>query len=72
MYYRCLEKIQTGYRKKIIEVFENLAEPLHFEPGELIDSDFGAKDFAYVLLDGYVKQYFVDIHGREKILFLLA
>ncbi len=68
----CMYRLNLDYKKIILQYLSSLGEEISYSAGSLIDYDFGMKDFCYLVLDGAIKQYFIDSEGKERILFILS
>ena len=68
----CMYTLNLEYKETILQYLSSLGDELSYSAGSLIDFDFGMKDFCYLVLDGAIKQYFIDSEGKERILFILS
>jgi len=64
--------INYSYRKTILEHLKDIGVEMVFEKGSLIEFEFKKLDYLYLILDGKVIQYFLDVEGRERIILILS
>lgn len=64
--------INYSYRKTILENLRGLGTEMEFKRGNFIEFEFKKLNHLYLILDGKVIQYFLDIEGRERIILILS
>lgn len=64
--------INYSYRKSLLENLKDIGTEMFFKQGEFIEFEFKKLNYVYLILDGKVIQYFLDIHGKERIILILS
>lgn len=61
-----------SYRSKLLDCFKDKGEILKYGERTYIVSEYEKLDYVYLILDGKVKQSFVNYYGTEKTILLLT
>lgn len=64
--------INYGYREELLKHFKDMGTIIDFDKDTLIEFEFKKLDYVYLILDGVVKQFFLDTEGAEKIILILS
>lgn len=67
-----LYTINYEYRNVLIEHFKDIGQITAYKKDSLIEFEYKKLDYVYLILDGVVKQFFLDPNGSEKIILLLS
>lgn len=64
-------KINFQYREKLLSSLSNIGISREFSKGDIIESSKTRLEYIYFIKSGIVRQYFLDIEGREKTVLML-
>lgn len=64
--------VNYEYRDILLNHFKDIGTIVHFNKDTLIEFEFKKLDYVYLILEGIVKQYFLDSEGVKKILLILS
>lgn len=61
-----------SYRKNLLYNFKDKGEIIEYDINSFIEFEHKKLDYVYLIIDGKVKQYFIDYSGSEKTILLLS
>jgi len=64
--------INYDYKNILLKHFKDIGTIIDFQKDTLIEFEFKKLDYIYLILDGIVKQFFLDLEGAERIILLLS
>lgn len=64
--------LNYSYRNNLLNYFKDKGEILNYRERTYIISEYEKLDYVYLVLNGRVKQSFVNYHGTEKTILLLT
>jgi CRP/FNR family transcriptional regulator len=64
--------INYDYRDVLLKHFKDKGKTIYFDKDTLIEFEYKRLDYIYIILDGIVKQFFLDPDGTEKIILILS
>ncbi|MDR7857497.1 Crp/Fnr family transcriptional regulator [Tissierella sp.] len=64
--------INYEYKNILLKHFKDIGTIIDFEKDTLIEFEFKKLDYLYLILDGIVKQSFLDLEGAERTILILS
>lgn len=64
--------VSRAYRKVFLARFKGEGKPISFSRGEFVEIEFKKLGHVYFILEGMVRQYFIDKNGNERTILLLS
>src|SRR5699024_9267572 len=61
-----------NYRDELLKSFSNTGEKFNFPENSFIEFEYKKLDYIYLILNGQIKQYFIDYEGQEKTILILS
>lgn len=65
-------KANYKYRKQLLKSFGNKGTKFSFPENSFIEFEYKKLDYIYLILNGRIKQYFIDYEGQEKTILILS